>query len=75
MDGISRTRAAKKPCRITRIGSGRDSPESPNSSSNPAGATKIVFISYKGFRDTFGLRATKVNGGVGRAAWASPRRW
>jgi hypothetical protein len=38
------SRSGEKPYRITRFGSGRDSPEPPNSGSNPAGATKIAFI-------------------------------
>jgi hypothetical protein len=34
-------RATKKPCRITRIGSGRDSPEPPTCGSNPAGTINV----------------------------------
>jgi hypothetical protein len=35
------SRAAKKPYKITRIGSGRDSPEPPRSGSNPAGPKRL----------------------------------
>ena len=57
--GADGSQSSEKPYRITRIGSGRDSPEPPRSGSNPAGATKFSLF-YKGFHNIFGFRATNV---------------
>ena len=51
--GADGSQSSEKPYRITRIGSGRDSPEPPRSGSNPAGATNSpyftrVFTTFSG---------------------------